>query len=86
VDSSLFDLQMGLEVPMPRTFDEFSERASPKYMGGPEKARVTRDLLRAAMEAEGFAVYESEWWHFDYRNWKEYSILDIPFKSLPEKP
>jgi zinc D-Ala-D-Ala dipeptidase len=86
VDLSLFDLQTGLEVPMPSAFDDFSERASPKYKGSPEKSRATRDLLRAAMEAEGFAVYKSEWWHFDYRNWKEYPLWDIPFESLPEKP
>jgi zinc D-Ala-D-Ala dipeptidase len=86
VDLSLFDLKTGLEVPMPSAFDEFSNRASPKYAGGPEKERAARDLLRAAMEAEGFAVFESEWWHFDYRNWQEYPILDIPFEELPEKP
>jgi D-alanyl-D-alanine dipeptidase len=85
VDLSLWDLQTGIEARMPSAFDEFSERASPKYKGGPEKARDTRDLLRAAMEAEGFRVYKSEWWHFDYRNWKEYPILDIPFESLPRK-
>jgi zinc D-Ala-D-Ala dipeptidase len=83
VDLSLFDLQTGFEVPMPSAFDEFSERASPKHKGGQEKALTTRDVLRAAMEAEGFAVYKSEWWHFDYRNWKEYPLLDIPFESLP---
>jgi len=86
VDLSLFDLQTGLEVPMPSAYDEFSERASPKYKGGPEEARATRDLLRTMMEAEGFAIYKSEWWHFDYRKWQEYPLLDIPFESLPEKP
>jgi zinc D-Ala-D-Ala dipeptidase len=85
VDLSLYDLQTGLEAPMPSAFDEFSERASPKYAKGPEKARAARDLLRAAMEAEGFAVFESEWWHFDYRHWKEYPLLDTPFEELPEK-
>jgi zinc D-Ala-D-Ala dipeptidase len=83
VDLSLYDLQTGLEVPMPSTFDEFSERASPKYAGGPEKTRATRDLLRKAMEAEGFVVNKSEWWHFDYRDWQRYSILDIPFEEFP---
>jgi D-alanyl-D-alanine dipeptidase len=41
-----------------------------------------RDLLRSAMEAEGFAVYPAEWWHFDYKEWKEYRIMDIPFEKL----
>jgi zinc D-Ala-D-Ala dipeptidase len=71
VDLSVYDLRTGLEVPMPSAFDEFSERAFSKYAEGSAKARATRDLLRAAMETEGFPVYESEWWHYDYRNWRE---------------
>ncbi len=86
VDLSLYDLRTGSEVAMPGGYDEFSERAFPKYAGGSEKARATRDLLREAMEAEGFTVYESEWWHFDYRNWREYPILNVPFEALPEQP
>ena len=34
------------------------------------------------MEAEGFAVYEHEWWHFDYRDWREYPILNLPFDAI----
>jgi D-alanyl-D-alanine dipeptidase len=42
-------------------------------------------LLRAAMEAEGFTVYEAEWWHFDYRDWRAYPIRDLPFSDLAKK-
>ena len=35
-----------------------------------------------AMEAEGFTVFESEWWHFDYRDWREYLILNAPFEQV----
>jgi zinc D-Ala-D-Ala dipeptidase len=83
VDLSLYDVKTGQEVSMPSVFDEFSERASPNYTGGSAESRAKRDLLRAAMEAEGFTVYESEWWHFDYRNWREYPLLNIPFEELP---
>jgi D-alanyl-D-alanine dipeptidase len=34
------------------------------------------------MEREGFTVYESEWWHFDYRDWHEYPILNVPFAQI----
>jgi hypothetical protein len=34
------------------------------------------------MEAEGFSVYESEWWHFDYRDWKSYAIQNVRFEAL----
>ena len=33
------------------------------------------------MENEGFTVFESEWWHFDYRDWREYPILNVPFDA-----
>ena len=34
------------------------------------------------MEAEGFAVYEAEWWHFDYRDWRKYGIGNQTFEEL----
>ena len=34
------------------------------------------------MEKQGFTVYEFEWWHFDYKDWKEYPILNVPFEKL----
>lgn len=82
VDLSLFDLATGLEVRMPSEYDEMSPRAYPTYDGGTAQARARRDLLRAAMEHEGFTVEPNEWWHFNYKDWKEYPILDIPFAQI----
>ena len=82
VDLSLYDLATGKEIEMTGAYDEMSERSYPKYAGGTAEQRHTRDLLRAAMEAEGFTVYEFEWWHFDYKDWRQYPILDIPFERL----
>lgn len=82
VDVSLFDLRTGKEVSMPSAYDEFSPRASASYSGGTAEQRRMRDLLRTSMEAEGFRVHPDEWWHFDYRSWREYPILNIPFDSL----
>jgi D-alanyl-D-alanine dipeptidase len=83
VDLSLYSLATGLEVEMPSPYDEASERAHPGYRGGTPEARARRDLLRAAMEKEGFRVDSEEWWHFNYRDWKRYPILDVPFESIP---
>ncbi len=47
----------------------------------PEPKRL-RGILRGAMETKGFAVYEPEWWHYDYKDWKEYPILDVPFAAI----
>lgn len=82
VDLSLIDLSTGNPVEMPSGYDEFTERAYPSYTGGSEKSRFHRDLLREAMEAEGFTVMQSEWWHFDYPNWKRYKIHNEAFEDL----
>jgi len=82
VDLSLVDLGTGLEVEMTGAFDEMSERSAADYGGGTPDQRARRDLLRRAMEKEGFEVYPFEWWHFDYKDWKLYRILDIPFAKI----
>ena len=79
VDLGIFDLKTGQAIPMPSSYDEFSERASPKYAGGTDEERRNRELLRSLMEAEGFVVNENEWWHFDYKDWEQYAIYDISF-------
>jgi zinc D-Ala-D-Ala dipeptidase len=78
VDVTLFDLKTDREVEMPSAYDDFSERAHPDYAGGTQAQRDARDRLRAAMEAEGFSVYPNEWWHFDYRGWQAYPVLNQP--------
>src|SRR2546428_3605076 len=62
--------------------NEMSPRSFPNYPGGTSLQRWHRDLLRRAMESEGFTVYESEWWHFDYKDWRDYPILNVPFEKL----
>jgi CubicO group peptidase (beta-lactamase class C family)/D-alanyl-D-alanine dipeptidase len=82
VDLTLYDLATGKPVPMVGGYDEFSDRSYPNYVGGTSLQRWDREVLRKAMEAEGFTVYEAEWWHFDYKDWREYPILNIPFEQL----
>jgi D-alanyl-D-alanine dipeptidase len=82
IDLSLYDLRTGLEVPMPSSYDEFSERAHPDYAGGTAEQRAARDLLRKSMAAEGFTVDDEEWWHYDYRDWQQYRIGNAFFKDL----
>lgn len=84
VDLSLYDLRTGRAVQMPSEYDEMTDRAHPDYRGGSRNARRLRDLLRRAMEREGFTVYEHEWWHFDYKDWPRYPVLDIPFTAIPK--
>ncbi len=83
VDLTLFDLATGRDIEMPSAYDDFTAKASPAYTGGSAEARAHRDLLRAAMEGEGFTVYEHEWWHFDFRDWRSYPIQNLAFAEIP---
>lgn len=82
VDLTLYNLKTGRELPMPSLYDEMSDRAYPDYKGGTEEERHNREILRTAMEKQGFTVYQYEWWHFDYKDWKQYPIINIPFEKL----
>lgn len=82
VDLSLYDLATGKEVQMPSGYDEMSERAYADYPGGTADQRALRALLRQAMEEQGFKVIPAEWWHFDYKDWRQYPILNLRFEDL----
>jgi D-alanyl-D-alanine dipeptidase len=85
VDLSLYDLASGKPIEMVGGYDEFSARSNPDYPGGTSLQRWSRDQLRKAMEAQGFAVNEFEWWHFDYRDWPKYPIQNVPFEETAAK-
>jgi D-alanyl-D-alanine dipeptidase len=74
VDLTLYERATGKPVVMPGGYDEMSDRSYPMYPGGTSRQRALRELLRDAMEREGFRVYEAEWWHFDYKDWRQYRI------------
>jgi D-alanyl-D-alanine dipeptidase len=82
VDLTLYERATGRAVRMPSGYDEFTARAYPDYAGGTAEERARRDLLRWVMEAEGFAVNPTEWWHFDYSGWREYPVMNVPFERL----
>jgi D-alanyl-D-alanine dipeptidase len=82
VDLTLYDLETGSPVTMTGGYDEMSPRSYPDYPGGTARQRWHRELLREAMEAQGFTVYEAEWWHFDYEDWSSYRIGNERFEEL----
>jgi D-alanyl-D-alanine dipeptidase len=84
VDTSLYSLATGKPVEMVGVYDEMSERSYPGYPGGTSLERWHRGLLRHAIEDEGFEVYEFEWWHFDYKDWRTYPILNLTFDQLSQ--
>ncbi|MDP2956178.1 MAG: M15 family metallopeptidase [Longimicrobiales bacterium] len=82
VDLTLYAQATGEPVEMPGGYDEMSPRSFPTYRGGTSRQRWHRELLRQAMEAQGFTVYEAEWWHFDYADWRRYRIGNLRFEEL----
>lgn len=82
VDLTLYDLRTGRAVDMPSTYDESTHRAFAYYPCGTSLERWNRALLRRVMEAEGFTVNPSEWWHFDWRGARKYPIGNVPFARI----
>jgi D-alanyl-D-alanine dipeptidase len=82
VDLTLYDLATGREVSMPSLYDEMTKRAYSNYSGGSAEENQHRSILRQAMEKEGFSELPEEWWHFDYKDWRDYGILNIPFEQI----
>lgn len=82
VDLTLYDLQTGRPVEMVSTYDESTDRAYADYPGGTSLQRWHRALLRSAMESEGFTANPQEWWHFDYKDWRQYPIMNVTFDRI----
>lgn len=86
IELGLYELASGAVVAMPSGHDEMTERAHSEYPGGTGEERGHRDRLRGAMEAEGLAMYPPEWWHYDYRDWSSYPVLNVPFADIRPAP
>jgi D-alanyl-D-alanine dipeptidase len=82
VDLTLYDLKTKRPIEMVSTYDETTDRAYPDYPGGTSLQRWRRKLLRDTMEAEGFTVYEAEWWHFDFKDWRMYRVGNVTFEQI----
>lgn len=82
VDVTLIDFETGEELAMPTLFDDFSERASPSFMDLPDEVIRNREKLISIMSKHGFSVFHTEWWHFDFRGWEQFGLMDIDFSEL----
>ncbi len=85
VDLSLADLKTGRPIDMGAGYDEFSTRSFPDYPVASGLQQWHRELLRDAMESAGFTIYEFEWWHFDYGEWRNYPIMNVRFEEIDSK-
>jgi len=85
IDMSLVDLKTGKELHMPTGFDSFSKKASASYPDLPKEEMANREILKSVMTAHGFHVQPTEWWHYDFKDWAKYPLLDIPFSEIADK-
>jgi len=82
VDITLYHLDTGEPMQAVALYDELSSRSYPDYPGGTSRQRWQRNLLRRALETVGYTVYETEWWHFDFRGWQSYAIQNDTFENI----
>jgi D-alanyl-D-alanine dipeptidase len=75
VDITIID-SSGAEINMGTEYDNFTEKAHYDYEDLPEPVKDNRKLLHDIMVKFGFIPLETEWWHFDYKDWRNYSIID----------
>ena len=64
IDLTLIHRADSTELEMGTPFDTFSAAAHTANATG--AAAANRQLLKAAMEREGFVNYDQEWWHFSF--------------------
>jgi D-alanyl-D-alanine dipeptidase len=64
IDLTLIELATGRELEMGTPFDTFSAAAHTANASG--EAAANRQILKGAMEREGFVNYDQEWWHFSF--------------------
>lgn len=82
VDLTLIDLATGQELPMPTPYDDFTPRAHHDFTELPPEALRNRALLRETMVQHGFDPLPSEWWHYDFRGWERFELMDVGLEDL----
>jgi D-alanyl-D-alanine dipeptidase len=81
VDLTIISLKDGKELDMGTNFDNFTDTAHQDFKNLPENVLNNRKLLRNLMVANGFKIFDTEWWHYYYGE-GEFNILDVSFDEL----
>lgn len=82
VDLTLIDLATGEELPMPTGYDDFTPRAHHDFQDLDPAVLRNRTLLRETMVKHGFDPLPSEWWHYDFRGWERFELMDVGLDEL----
>jgi D-alanyl-D-alanine dipeptidase len=76
VDLTLVDVT-GKEIDMGTPYDDFSEKSHIDYKQFPTNVLTYREILQSTMEKFSFEAMSYEWWHFDFKGWNNFPIMDI---------
>lgn len=82
VDLTLIDLRTGKELPMPTPYDDFTVRAAQDFNDLPAEVIANRARLRDVMTRHGFEPLPSEWWHFDFKGWRQFDLMNVDLRDL----
>ncbi len=81
VDITLVDSN-GNELAMGTEFDDFTVRAHRDYADLSVEVVQHRLLLESVMNKHGFVGEPTEWWHFDFKDWQDYPLLDVDNREV----
>lgn len=81
VDITLVD-DKGKEILMPSDFDDFSSKAYRNSSNENKEVKKNIQILTEVMKKCGFKPLDSEWWHFDDINAKNYKVADIRLEKF----
>lgn len=82
VDLTLVELATGRELEMPTPYDDFTPRARHDFNDLPPEAIANRARLRDVMSRHGFDPLPSEWWHYDFKGWQQFDLMNVPLEEL----
>jgi len=77
VDVTLISLKDGQALEMPTGFDDFTEKAWHTYEDLDAKVKKNRELLKLVKEKHGFESITTEWWHYDFKGWRDCPEIDV---------
>ena len=81
VDVTLVDFNNN-ELIMPSEFDDFSEKAYGTDKDMNSSVRINLALLISVMKESEFLTIDTEWWHFEDKDYKKFPLEDIDLKCF----
>lgn len=82
IDMTIVDKATGKELQMPSDYDAMQKESWPSTPVADPQIRKNREVLIQVMEKNGFKVYSTEWWHYDFIGWDKFEVMNVDFESL----